>query len=86
MGMADARLGHFVVLADGLYTDVRDERATPGPLFSSVNPQQKLFIGTPEAGYRFLDTSNASLEIVGGIRVWHLNSALQFQAGLLPSV
>ena len=86
MGMADARLGHFVVLADGLYTDVRDERATPGPLFSSVKPQQKLFIGTPEAGYRVLDSPDASLEVVGGIRVWHLNSALQFQAGLLQSV
>ena len=36
MGMADARLGHFVVLADGLYTDIRDENATPGPLFFSA--------------------------------------------------
>ena len=35
MGMADARLNKFVVLADAFYTDVRDENATPGPLFSS---------------------------------------------------
>jgi hypothetical protein len=58
----------------------------PGPLFSSVSPQQKLFIFTPEAGYRLLSTNDTSVDIVGGIRLWHTSSELQFQAGILPSI
>jgi hypothetical protein len=86
MGMADARRNKLVVLTDALYTDVRGQDATPGPLFSSVSPQQKLFILTPEAGYRVVDGQDTFVDVVGGIRLWHTNSELQFQAGLLPSV
>ena len=86
MGLADARLGRFVGVGDVVYVDLRGQRATPGPLFSSVDPQQKLFIGTPEAGYRLVEGQNASLDVVGGARVWHLNSELEFRAGQLPGV
>jgi hypothetical protein len=86
MGMADARLNKFVVVADAFYTDLRGEDATPGPLFSSVEPRQKVFFLTPEAGYRVVDRSGASLDVLGGIRLWHLSSELQFQSGLLPGV
>ena len=84
MGLVDARRDRFIVLTDAIYTDLRGHRATPGPLFSRVDPQQRLFILTPEAGYRLLDTGDSSLDVVGGIRYWHLKSELQFQAGLLP--
>ena len=85
MGMADARHDKFVAMTDVLYTDLRGQNATPGPLFSSVSPQQKLFILTPEAGYRFLSTHDTSVDVVGGIRLWHMSSELQFQAGVLPA-
>jgi len=86
MGMADAHLNKFVVLADAFYTDLRGEDATPGPLFSSVEPQQKVFFLTPQAGYRVVNRSDASLDVLGGVRLWHLSSELQFQSGLLPGV
>ena len=86
MGLADVRRDRLVVLADVVYTDLRGHRATPGPLFSSVRPQQRLFILTPEAGYRVLGDEEASVDVVGGIRYWRLKSELQFQAGVLPAV
>ena len=86
MGLAEARRENLVVLTDALYTDLRGQRATPGPLFSSVRPEQKLFILTPEAGYRVLDTEGSSIDALGGIRFWHLKSELEFRAGLLPSI
>jgi hypothetical protein len=86
MGMADARLNKFVVIADAFYTDLRGEDATPGPLFSSVEPQQKVFFVTPEAGYRVTNSSDWAVDVLGGIRLWHLASELQFQSGLLPGV
>jgi hypothetical protein len=86
MGLVDARRDKLIALSDILYTDLRGQQATPGPLFSSVNPQQKLFILTPEGGYRVLDTEAMSVDVLGGIRWWHMNAELQFQPGLLPGV
>ena len=86
MGMAEVRRERLVALADALYTDLRGQRATPGPLFSSVRPEQRIFILTPEAGYRVLDDGDTSIDALGGIRYWHLNSELDFRAGLLPGI
>jgi len=86
MGMADAHRNQLVVFTDAIYTDVRGQRATPGPLFSSVDPQQRLFILTPAAGYRITDTADTSIDIIGGIRFWHTRSELQFQPGVLPAL
>src|SRR5262245_52505725 len=86
MGLAEVRRDRVVAVADLIYTELRDHRATPGPLFSSVRPQQKLFILTSEAGYRILATDGGSVDVVGGIRFWHLGSELQFRAGLLPDL
>ena len=87
MNLVDASWNNkVVILTDLLYTDLRAYRATPGPLFSSVSPSQKLFFLTPEGGYRVIDASRASLDIVGGIRYWHVKSELQFQPGLLPGI
>jgi len=87
MNLVDASWNNkFVVLTDLIYTDVRGHDATPGPLFSSVKPNQKLFLLTPDAGYRILDTSRTSVDVVGGIRYWHLKTDLQFQPGRLPGI
>jgi hypothetical protein len=86
MGMADVHRDHVIAFTDAIYTDVRGQRATPGPLFSAVNPQQRLFILTPAAGYRFNITSGASIDVIGGIRFWHTRSELEFQPGVLPGV
>ena len=32
-----------------------------------------------------LENSEASVDILGGIRYWHLNTELQFQSGFLPA-
>jgi hypothetical protein len=86
MGFADANWNNkFVVLTDAIYTDLRGQNATPGPLFSSVTPNQKMFLLTPEGGYRVLNRTAGSVDVVGGIRYWHLNSELQFQPGLLAA-
>jgi len=86
MGLVEAQRNQLVLLNDTIYVDVRGQRATPGPLFSGVRPEQKLLILTPEAGYRILGAEGASVDAVGGIRLWHLNSELQFQPRVLPGI
>jgi hypothetical protein len=87
MGVFEARKGKFISLTDLEYVNVNDEKATPGPLFSNVDAKFKTFIFSPEVGYRVWNNpdSSAFVDVVGGARIWHLSTELDFGAGILPA-
>ena len=87
MGTFEARKGKFISLTDLEYVSVSDEKATPGPLFSTVDAGFKTFIFDQEVGYRLLENSEkgASLDVLGGARVWHVSTDFEFGAGILPA-
>ena len=86
MGAFEARKGKLVSLTDMEYVNVSDDRGTPGPLFSAVNVKVKMFIFDPEVGYNLLDNPDKGqiIDVVGGIRVWHISTDLTFSPGILP--
>jgi hypothetical protein len=86
MGTFEARKGKFISLTDIEYVSVSDEKATPGPFFSTVDAGFKTFIFDQEVGYRLLDNSEgASLDVLGGARVWRVKTDFEFGAGILPA-
>ncbi len=86
MATFEARKNRFVFLTDLQYSNLSTERGNPGPLFSSSRASFKTFILDPEIGYRVLDNGEgAFLDVVGGIRYWHLNGTIDFRAGILPA-
>ena len=87
MGTFEARRGRFVSLTDLEYVSVSDEKATPGPLFSTVDAGFKTFIFDQEVGYRLYDdpAKGASLDVLGGARVWRAKTDFEFGAGILPA-
>ena len=87
MATFEARKGKFISLTDVEYVSISDERATPGPLFSTVDAGFKTFIFDQEVGYRLFDNpeKGASLDVLGGIRVWHASTDFEFGAGILPA-
>jgi hypothetical protein len=86
MGTFQAKRDRFVTLADVMYLNLSDEKATPGPLFSSVDAIQRTFIFGPQAGYRLVGSESAFMDVLGGIRFWHVNGELKFATGLLPGI
>ena len=88
MGLFEARKGKLFVLTDLEYVAVSDDKATPGPLFSDVNAKFKTFIFDPEVGYRvyYDPDKGGSVDVLGGIRVWHVKTDLAFGAGILPAI
>jgi len=84
MGVLEARKNKFIFLSDTLYMNLADSGALAGPLFSSAHADFKLFIFDPEVGYRLAGGEAASLDVLGGIRYWHLRTRLEFRPGLLP--
>ena len=87
MATFEARKGRFVSLTDLEYVSVSDDEATPGPLFSTIDAGFKSFIFDQEVGYRLFDDpeKGASLDVLGGVRVWHVSTDFEFGAGILPA-
>jgi opacity protein-like surface antigen len=88
MGTFEARKGRFFSLTDVEYASISDDKATPGPFFSSVDAGFKQFIFDQEVGYRlYSDPDNgASIDVLGGARVWRVKTDFEFGAGILPAV
>ena len=85
MGAFEARKNKFVLLTDILYVNLADSNARPGPLFSSAHTDFKAFILDPEVGYRLAEKQGASLDVLAGIRFWHLSTRLELRPGVLPA-
>ena len=88
MGVFEAHKKKWAVQTDVEYVSIDDDKATPGPLFSSANAKIKTFVFTPEVAYRIYDDpeKGSFVQVLGGTRIWHLSSDLTFGAGVLPLV
>jgi hypothetical protein len=87
MGAFEARRNNFVVLTDLQYSNLGTESPTPGRLFSSASAGFKTFILDPEVGYRLAANPEKGrfIDVLGGIRYWHLTVDLGFDAGRLSA-
>ena len=87
MSTFEARKNRFVLQTDLQYSDLSAETTNPGPLFSSTRGSFKTFILDPEVGYCIIDNDKgSSLDLLGGIRYWHLTGTLALRAGTVPEV
>jgi hypothetical protein len=86
MGTLEANRNRFTTMTDFIYMNLSDERATPGPLFSSADAVAKSFILTPEAGYRIVGTEESYFDALGGIRFWSVDGELKLASGVLNSI
>ena len=77
----EAKWGRWKFLADTVYLNLSDDRATPGPLFSGAQATAKTFIFDPELGYSIAGSEAAMLDVMGGFRVWHLDNRLELRQG-----
>jgi hypothetical protein len=87
MATFEARKGKFISLTDVEYVSISDDTATPGPFFSNVDAGFKTFIFDQEVGYRLYENtdSGASIDVLGGVRVWRISTDFEFGAGILPA-
>mgnify|MGYP003581140810 CR=1 FL=1 len=86
MGQVEARKGNWSILADGMYMSLSGERVTPSPFFGDIAVEVKETIIEPAVAYRVLKTEGGSIDLVGGVRFWHVKPHLTFQPRILPLV
>jgi len=87
MGTFEARRNKLSIVTDLQYSNLGTERPTPGILFSNASAAFKTFILDPEVGYRIAANPEKGrfMDVLGGVRYWHLNADLNFDAGLLSA-
>jgi hypothetical protein len=86
MGTFEARKGNWMFVGDAMYMSLSGQKITPSRLFSDIDVKVKETIIDPEVGYRVLKTERGSIDLMGGARIWHVNTHLTFQPLISPLV
>ena len=86
MGTFEARKGNWSVLVDGMYMSLSGTKVTPSPFFSDIDVEVKEIVVTPQVGYRVVRTEHGSIDLLAGVRIWHVNTHLTFQPRIRPLV
>jgi hypothetical protein len=83
--IGEARKGRLGVVADVNYSDIEDDEATSGPLFTTLTSRTKTWIATMAGFYRLIEQDRAFLDGMAGLRYWSVDSSLKLGAGILPA-
>lgn len=84
MAMGEARNGPYSIFGDVMYTKIAGQGGTPrGILADDVELKSETFAGLLVGGYSVFENQDSRLDVVGGLRVWSVESELSFQGGIL---
>jgi hypothetical protein len=87
MAIGEARYDRYSIFGDIMYSKISGAAGTPrGMLASSVEVSSETFAGLIGAGYSVLENSSGRLEVVGGARVWSVDTEISFSGGILDGV
>lgn len=84
MAAGEARYDRFSIVTDLMYVRITTGAATPrGIVASEVDLKAETFTGLLGAGYTVLEDSKGRLDVVGGARVWWVDTKISFSGGIL---
>ena len=83
--IGEVRKGRVGVVADIAYSDIEDDEATPGPLFSDLTSRTKTCLASMAGFYRLIEQDRAFLDGMAGLRYWSVDSSLKLGGGILPA-
>ncbi|MCY1740521.1 hypothetical protein [Ensifer sp. SL37] len=87
MAIGEARYDPYSIFGDVMYTKISGETGTPkGILATDAQLKSETFAGFLGVGYSVFEDNVSRLDIVGGLRVWSVESELSFRGGLLDGV
>ncbi len=84
MAVGEARYDRYSIFGDIIYTKLSNGAETPrGIIAGSVDVSSETFAGLLGAGYSVLRNDKSNLDLVGGVRVWHVSTEISFSGGFL---
>ncbi|TCN33348.1 hypothetical protein [Sinorhizobium americanum] len=87
MAIGEARYGPYSIFADVISTKISGSNATPrGILADDVEVSSETFAGLLGVGYAVFEDNATRIDVVGGMRVWSVDTDLSFSGGILDGV
>ena len=86
MGQVEARKGNWSILGDAMYMSLSGKKVTPSPFFGDIEVEVKETIIEPAVAYRVFKGERSSIDLLGGVRFWHVKPHIVFQPRILPLV
>ena len=87
MAAGEARNDRFSVIGDVIYTKLSANGETPlGILADDVDVTTTSFSGLLGVGYAVLDGPEGHLDVVGGVKVWSVETTISFNGGILGGI
>lgn len=87
MAIGEARYDRYSIFGDVMYSKISGSAGTPrGVVASSVEVTSETFAGLLGVGYSIIDDNSARLDVVGGARVWSVDTDISFSGGILDGV
>jgi len=84
MMIGEARNGRFSLFGDLIYTNLSAGKATPlGLAATSVDVDTSTFAGLAGVGYSVLEGPAGHLDVVGGVRLWSVDTDISFSGSIL---
>lgn len=84
MAIGEARYGRYSVFTDLMYTKISGSAATPrGIVADEAAVDSETFAGLVGVGYSLLEDNTGRLDIVGGVRVWSVDTTISLSGGIL---
>lgn len=75
MAIGEARYDRYSIFGDVMYSKISGSAGTPrGIVASSVEVTSETFAGLLGVGYSIIDDDSARLDVVGGARVWSVDT------------
>ncbi|MEP9352860.1 hypothetical protein ABLE93_04580 [Xanthobacter sp. KR7-65] len=85
MGAGEMRVGRWGFLADLMFTQVTPSGTLPGPCAAGFEVRSRSLTLQGDVLYRLYESDALDIDAGAGLRVWHLNTRLTVDPGLLPS-
>ncbi|WP_245472331.1 hypothetical protein [Rhizobium jaguaris] len=87
MAAGEARYDRYSIFGDIIYVKLSEDATTPRGIFANnIEVTSKTFMGLLGGGYAVIDGPAGHLDLVGGAKVWSVDTNIAFNGGLLGGV
>lgn len=87
MMAGDAHYGPYSIVGDITYARITTDSATPkGVLADEVDLKSETFTAMLGVGYSVLEDEKGRLDVIGGVKLWSVETTISFNGGPLDNV
>ncbi len=86
MAIGEARNDRFSIFTDLIYSKLSGDGKARGIFTDTVDVDSETFVGLAAVGYTVFQDQQSNLDVIGGVKVWSVDTTISFHGGPLDGV